>query len=224
MSSRIARSFFVLGILASCSSPQAPSPAPTTASSPTTPNSTTAPLPSGARRFTVLPDLSHATIRVREQVASVPAPGDAILTTRAFSGTLVLLADGTFAPDSRLSADLDKLKSDNDLRDEWIKINTLNTRLYPRAEFTPNRVTGVPTPLPNSGEWNATIDGTMKIHGVERPLSWPVQATRSPGEVRVRGAIAFKFGDYGMAVPANRLILSVVDDVRLEIDVVAKDA
>ena len=224
MSSRIARSFFALGVLASCSSPQAPSPTPTTASSPTTtPNATTAALPSGARRFTVLPDRSQATIRVREQVASVPAPGDAVLTTKAFRGTLVLLADGTFAPDSRLSVDLDALKSDNDLRDEWIKINTLNTRVYPRAEFTPQRVTGVPLPLPASGEWSATIEGTMKIHGVERPLAWPVQATRSSAEVRVRGTTAFKFGDYGMAVPANRLILSVVDEVRLEIDVVARE-
>ena len=40
----------------------------------------------------------------------------------------------------------------------------------------------------------------------------------------MRGAMSFRFGDYGMAVPANRLILSVVDDVRLEIDLVAKDA
>jgi hypothetical protein len=63
----------------------------------------------------------------------------------------------------------------------------------------------------------------MKIHGVERRLSLPVQLTRSSGEVRVRGATAFRFGDYGMAVPANRLILSVVDDVRLELDLVARD-
>ena len=63
----------------------------------------------------------------------------------------------------------------------------------------------------------------MKIHGVERRMSWPIQVTRSDSEVRVRGATAFRFGDYGMSVPANRLILSVVDDVRLEIDVVAKE-
>jgi len=63
----------------------------------------------------------------------------------------------------------------------------------------------------------------MKIHGIERRLSWPVQVTRSSGEVRVQGATAFKFGDYGMAVPANRLILSVLDDVKLEIDLVARD-
>ncbi|MGH2490162.1 MAG: YceI family protein [Candidatus Limnocylindria bacterium] len=211
----------VLAILASCSSPQAVAPSTTAPPSPT-PSAAT-PLPQGAVRFAVVPARSLATIRVREQVAGVPAPGDAVLTTNAFSGALVLLADGTFAPDSLLSVDLDTLKSDSDLRDEWIKFNTLNTRVYPRAEFTAKRTMGIPLPLPTSGEWSATIEGTMKIHGVERALAWPVQATRSAGEVRVHGATAFRFGDYGMAVPANRLVLSVVDDVRLEIDIVARE-
>jgi len=223
MSVPFARSLIALGIAAACATPQTVTPSPSSASPSSPATSRIETLPPGAVRFTVSPDRSQATIRVREQVAGVPAPGDAVLTTRAFSGALVLLVDGAFTPASRLSVELDSLKSDNDLRDDWIKVNTLNTRIYPRAEFTPSRVTGTTLPLPTTGEWSATIGGTMKIHGVERPLAWPVQATRSPGEVRVRGATAFKFGDYGMAVPANRLILSVVDDVRLEIDVVARE-
>lgn len=218
---RFALASVVFSLVVACAA--TPTPTPSAASPTVSPTAAASPLPPGARRFTTVPDRSKATIRVREQVAGVPAPGDAVLTTSTFKGTLVLLADGAFASGSMLSADLDTLKSDSDLRDEWIKVNTLNTRVYPRAEFSPARVTGVPLPLQASGEWNATIDGTMKIHGVERPLSWPVQVTRSTGETRVRGATAFKFGDYGMAVPANRLILSVVDDVRLEIDVVARE-
>lgn len=223
---RLLSSLVTLAVLAACSAPESSTRAtPTAPPSPTAvPTATASPLPSGAIRFAVIPDRSLATIRVREQIAAVPAPGDAVLTTKAFSGTLVLLVDGTFAAGSKLSADLDSLKSDSDLRDEWIKVNTLNTRVYPRAEFMPARAIGVPVPLPATGEWSATIDGTMKIHGVERPLSWPVQVTRSTGETRVRGATAFKFGDYGMAVPANRLILSVVDDVRLEIDLAARES
>ena len=224
MPPRLLSSLVALVILAACSGPGSSAGATSTPPSPTAaPTATGSPLPSGAIRFTVIPDRSLATIRVREQIAAVPAPGDAVLTTKAFSGALVLLAGGTFASGSTLAVELDTLKSDSDLRDEWIKFNTLNTRVYPRAEFALTRVTGVPIPLPATGEWSATIDGTMKIHGVERPLSWPVQVTRSPSEVRVRGATAFKFGDYGMAVPANRLILSVVDGVRLEVDVVARE-
>ena len=226
MPSRFALSLVAAAVVA-CAAPQ-PSPAPATAAaSPAatpTASATAAALPNGARRFAIVTERSMATIRVREQVAAIPAPGDAILTTRAFSGTVVLLPDGAFAKGSTFAADLDALKSDEPLRDEWIKFNTLNTRVYPRAEFTLVRISGVPMPIAAQGDWTATLEGTMKIHGVERPLAWPVQVTRSAGEVRVRGATAFKFGDYGMAVPANRLILSVVDDVRLEIDLVARES
>ena len=220
---RLTALLIVFASLTACSTPPRSTPSASASASATVSTAATSPLPAGARRLAVVPDRSTATIRVREQVAGVPAPGDAVLTTSAFKGTLVLLADGTFASGSMLSADLDTLKSDSDLRDEWIKVNTLNTRIYPRAEFSPIRVTGVPLPLAPNGEWNATIDGTMKIHGVERQISWPLQVTRSSGETRVRGSTAFKFGDYGMAVPANRLILSVVDEVRLEVDLVARE-
>ncbi len=221
---RVAFAVAVLAALVSCTAPQASPPAPTTPSaSSATPAASATALPAGARRFQIVAERSLATIRVCEQIAAIPAPGDAVLTTRAFSGAAVLLSDGTFANGSAFAADLDTLKSNESLRDEWIKFNTLNTRIYPRAEFTLVRISGVPMPLAAQGDWTATLEGTMKIHGVERVLSWPVQVTRSAGEVRVRGTTAFKFGDYGMAVPANRLILSVVDDVRLEIDLVARD-
>jgi len=224
MPSRIALALAMTIALVSCTAPAASPPTPTATATPlSTSAATTTALPAGARRFAIVPDRSIATIRVREQVASIPAPGDAILTTRAFTGTVVLLPDGGFASGSSFAADLDTLKSDEPLRDEWIKFNTLNTRVYPRAEFTLARVSGVPMPIAAQGEWAATLEGTMKIHGVERQVTWPVQVTRSGNEVRVLGATAFHFGDYGMAVPANRLILSVVDDVRLEIDLVARE-
>ena len=225
MPSRIALVLAATVALISCAAPTASPSAPTaTSSALATPTASATALPSGARRFAIVAERSVATIRVREQVAAIPAPGDAVLTTRTFSGSVVLLPDGSFANGSALAVDLDTLKSDESLRDEWIKFNTLNTRVYPRAEFTLERVNGVPMPIAPQGEWAATLEGTMKIHGVERRLSWPVQVTRSSGEVRVRGTTAFRFGDYGMTVPANRLILSVVDDVRLEIDIVARDA
>jgi polyisoprenoid-binding protein YceI len=226
MSLRIARLLIALGIAAACSAPQTTIPTPHgTSPSPTTASQTAGgTLPAGVIRFTIVPSRSQATIRVREQVAGIPAPGEAVLTTRAFSGSLVLLADDTFATGSLIAVDLDTLKSDSDLRDEWIKLNTLQTRAYPRAEFVVARVSGVPLPLPAEGEWTVRIEGTMRIHGVERPLTWDLRAMRSSGEIRVRGETAFRFGDYGMAVPANRLILSVVDDVRIEIDLVARDA
>jgi polyisoprenoid-binding protein YceI len=138
-------------------------------------------------------------------------------------GEFVLLADGTFSPGSKIRADLERLRSDNDLRDEWIKFNTLQTSRYRYAEFTPTRLSGVPMPLPASGTWNAKLDGTMKIKTTEKPVTWDLVVTRDATSTNAGGAIVFKFADYGMDVPANRLILSVKDEIRLRVDLVIRE-
>ena len=150
-------------------------------------------------------------------------PGEAVVTTEVMDGTAVLGADGTFASGSLIRADLRALKSDNDLRDEWIKFNTLETSRFRYAEFTPTRVTGVPLPLPASGTWNAKLEGTMKIKSTTKPVTWELVVTRDTSKTTASGGIVFQFGDYGMAVPANRLILSVKDEVRLQVDLVMTD-
>lgn len=214
-------------LLAACGG-AAVSPSPSaTAIPPTTtpgasPTAAHLPVPAGAVGFTVA-DGSKAVIRVNEQVAGVALPGEAVVTTTVMDGEFVLLPDGSFAPGSKIRANLDRLKSDNDLRDEWIKFNTLLTTTYRYAEFTPTRITGVPLPLPTSGTWNAKLDGTMKIRTTEKPVSWDIAVTRDPTQTTAGGGIVFQFGDYGMAVPANRLILSVKDEVRLHVDLVVHD-
>lgn len=227
MSARLARSLVASALVVACTAPQsgpaAAPPASAVTPSPS-PSPSASPLPLGAIRFTVVPEGSLATIRVREQVAGVPAPGDAVLTTSSLSGVLILLADGTFSQGSTIAVDLDSLGSDSALRDEWIKINTLETKRFPRAEFSASTLDGVPLPLPASGRWDAKLHGTMRIRDRERALTWDLSVVRSAGEVRASGATRFTFGHYGMAVPANRLILSVVDEIRLEIDVRVRDA
>jgi len=167
MPSRIALALIATIALVSCAAPAGSPSTPTaTATSATTSTSIATALPAGARRFAIVPERSLATIRVREQVAAIPAPGDAMLTTRAFTGAVVLLPDGGFATGSSFAADLDTLKSDEPLRDEWIKFNTLNTRVYPRAEFTLARVSGMPMPIAAQGEWAATLDGASAGNAV----------------------------------------------------------
>ena len=213
-------------LLAACGG-AAVAPSPSATATPTTAPSASSgpthlPVPPGAIGFAVA-DGSNAVIRVNEQVAGVALPGEAVVTTTVMDGEFVLLPDGTFAPGSKIRANLDRLKSDNDLRDEWIKFNTLLTSVYRYAEFTPRHLDGVPIPLPSSGTWNAKLDGTMKIRTTEKPVTWDLVVTRDAAKTTAGGAIVFKFGDYGMEVPANRLILSVKDEVRLRVDLVVKD-
>src|SRR3954470_7155625 len=133
--------------LTACAAPSvtpsvSPSPASTSASSlPSVAAST-----SGPWTFTVDPS-SRTTVRVRETLAQIRAPGDAVLTATGMKGSFTLNADGTFTPASKITADLATLRSDSGQRDSFIKDNTLETRRFPTAEFVPEKLSGATLPL-----------------------------------------------------------------------------
>src|SRR5436190_16185094 len=82
---------------------------------------------------------SKTTVRVRETLAQIRAPGDAVLTATGMKGTFTLNTDGSFTPASKVTSDLGSLRSDQSQRDGFIKDNTLETRRFPTAEFAPSK-------------------------------------------------------------------------------------
>src|SRR4029079_5043915 len=121
---------------------------------------------------------SKTTVRVREVLAQVRAPGDAVLTATGMKGAFTLHADGTFGSSSKISVDVTTLRSDQSQRDGFIKDNTLETRRFPRAEFVPTKATGLAVPLPPSGEMKFTLAGRMTVHGVTKDVTFAVTAKR----------------------------------------------
>jgi len=207
-----------------CGSPvTAPVPTPTTApaSATATPPPTAEP---GALTFQVETG-SKATVRVREQLANVPAPSDAVLETTELKGSFVLRANGTFTADSKITAGLQALKSNSSQRDGFIKNDTLDTRRFPTADFVPVRAVGLPSPLPASGEWTFQLIGKMTIKGVEKEVTWEVKAKRDPGGLTAtaKNAPAWTFADFGMQAPRVAFVLSIVDEIRLELELVARE-
>jgi polyisoprenoid-binding protein YceI len=200
----------------------APSIAPTSTPTPTQPAGTAS--ASGPWTFTVDAS-SKATVRVREVLAQIRAPGDAVLTATGLKGGFTVNADGTFAASSIISADLTTLRSDQSQRDSFIKDNTLATRRFPTALFLPTKTTGLTLPLPLSGELRFTLSGDMTIHGQTKSVSFAVTATRAGGKLTATAiaAPAWKFADFGMTVPRVASVLSIEDDIRLEIALVATE-
>lgn len=135
---------------------------------------------SGAGAFTVVGERSKVSVRVREQLAIVPAPQDAVLSTASISGIIRLGADGGVLPGSTFVVDLSTLRSDESRRDSFVKANTLETRRFPTATFAATKVSGLPRPLPTSGTWQFDLTGNLSIHGVEREVTWNATVTRAP--------------------------------------------
>lgn len=163
-----------------------------------------------------------ATYRVREELAGIPFPTDAVGSTRAVTGTLVVNPDGSVdSAQSKITVDLRTLKSDQDRRDGYIiGDRVLDTGKFPFAEFVARRVVGLPSPLPSGNVANAgfQIIGDMTIHGVTKPVTWNSMATFNPEIVAGRATTEFTFATFNIPKPAFAMLLSVADTIALELE------
>ena len=183
-----------------------------------------APAVAGALTWTLGVD-SKVTIRVREQLAQVPAPGDAVLAS-TLTGGFTLNPDGTFGAASKLTGDVAGLRSDRDQRDQFVKRSTLDTARFPTAAFVPTRASGLVLPLAAAGEFSFKLTGKMTIRGVEKEVTFDVKAKRSGAELTASATLnpTVKFGDFGMTPPAAPVVLSVIDEIRMDIQLVGTEA
>jgi polyisoprenoid-binding protein YceI len=222
---------------AAASSPAAPSPAvpaasPAPASSPAAGVAPSSSAPAAASsssqaanalRFVFEPGASEMRYRARETFADQPAPVEAAGSTKQVTGSVVLTSDGAIVPnESKVTVDLSTLTSDRRNRDNFIKQNTFQTDQYPNAELVLREVTDLLRPLPATGEDTFQLLGDLTVHGVTRPVQWDVQANFSPDGVVGTATTRVKITDFGMQTPRTASIISVEDDIRLELDFNAK--
>jgi polyisoprenoid-binding protein YceI len=170
-------------------------------------------------RLVVAPDGNEARYRVREQLAGVDFPSDAVGRTAAVTGALVLDGSGAIVPsESEFVIELSALTSDQARRDNYLRRNTLRTEEYPRAVFVPTGTRGLSFPLPASGEAKFQLLGNLTLREVTRPVTWEVTARFENGAVTGAAATKFTFAEFEMTKPRLARLLSVDDDIRLEYD------
>jgi polyisoprenoid-binding protein YceI len=179
----------------------------------------TAPAAAGVSRWTLDAASSEARFRAREQLAGHDLPSDAIGRTKTVQGVIVVDKQGTVVRDqSKFEVDLNNLTSDESRRDNFIKRNTLETARFPSAVFIPTAVSGLPSPIPDTGEGKFQLTGDMTIHGVTRSVTWDVSAKKSGNQLTGTASTVIKLVDFGMTPPKVPLVLSIEDNITLEID------
>jgi len=164
---------------------------------------------------------TRARYKVREQLAGISFPSDAVGTTEAVTGTIVVKPDGSIdAAQSKLTVDLKSLTSDQQMRDGYIQNRTLETAKFPTMEFVPKRAVGLPAPLPAGMQAQAGFQliGDMTLHGVTKEATWNVVATFGNEVVGGRATTTIDFASYNMTKPTLARIMSVDDKIELEIE------
>lgn len=162
---------------------------------------------------------TRATYRVNEQLVGLSFPDDAVGGTNSVSGKIVFRPDGSIDSDqSKLTVDLSTLKSDQDMRDGYVRRRTFDTDKYPYAVFVPHSVQGVPYPLPATGQIGFKLSGNMTIRDVTAPVTWTGYATFNKGQMAGRAITDFTFATFKLDKPKLWRILSVADKIELEVE------
>ncbi len=218
--------FLIASLLAACSGAAAkPTQAPTQAPAATSAGAS-ATQPSGvsassdAIHLILVADGTQARYRVREQLASLSLPSDAIGKTSAVTGTLVINSDGSIVVDqSKFVVNVTGLVSDKGQRDRFVQGNLLQTRQYPSVEFDPTSTSGLSSPLPTSGPVSFQLIGNLTAHGTTKPATWAVTGQiLNSKEMTGTATTNFTFEDFGIPQPNVPVVLSVVDKITLELD------
>jgi polyisoprenoid-binding protein YceI len=170
---------------------------------------------------------SFVGYRVREQLARLPAPSDAVGRTSAVTGTASVApnADGSASVTSiTVKADLTQLASDSGRRDNYVQNNSLETSQFPDATFVSTSAFNCPAAVVGGGAaGSTTVQGKFTIHGVTKDVSIPLKIQRSGSNVNVVGSYQFHWGDYGVSQPSVP-VASVQSDPTIEISLVLTPA
>lgn len=172
-----------------------------------------------AVRLIVAPAGNEARYRVREQLANLDFPNDAVGATSAITGSLVLDAAGTVVPaESRFVIDVTGLKSDKERRDGYLQRRTLETAQYPTVTLVPTALRGLPWPLPAAGAFAFEMDADLTVKAVTRSVRWQVEAVAGEGGFTGTASTVFPFEAFELAQPRVSVVLSVENEIRLEYD------
>ena len=89
------------------------------------------------------------------------------------------------------------------------------------AEFVVKELPGLEWPLPKEGEASFQIVGDMTVHGFSRPITWEATAQFSEDSFSGVAKTSFTFDEADIDVPKVRIVLSVEETMRFELDFLA---
>jgi polyisoprenoid-binding protein YceI len=161
---------------------------------------------------------SQAGYRVREQLAGLPAPSDAVGRTSKISGTISVsgspaqyaITSGSF------TVDVSTLTSDRSMRDQRIHNMGLESSRYPTSTFVLINPISLPSTAGSGQMFQVSATGNLTIHGLTKPVTIPLTAQVAGSRVQVSGSVTFPWSDFGMEAPNVGGFVSVQDHVTME--------
>lgn len=179
----------------------------------------TAAEPPAPTRYLLASSGNEVQYAVREELAGINFPYDAVGKTSVVVGAIMLDENGAIvSAESHITVDVSTLKSDRANRDRYLKTKALETDSYPKVDLAITALRNFPASLPTSGEFTFELIGNLTVRTVTKPVIWQVTATATNGELSGTAKTAFKFGYFGMDVPSAFMVMKLEDNLKLQFD------
>ena len=158
---------------------------------------------------------SEITFTVGEQLTRLPLPNDAVVRTTALSGQLNF--DGQ---SSEVAVDLLTLSSDQNFRDQYMRGRMF--RDSPVAVFTVKDLSDLPNEFFSGETYTRQVAGILNINGVDVPLTFELEVRNDGDVLNVLARTVFTWDQLQIPVPTARIVVSVEDEVSVQLLLVAR--
>lgn len=138
-------------------------------------------------------DESFVGYRICERLGTISAPNDVVGRSKGVSGT-VAIAGGVIMA-AQVTVDMTQLRTDQDSRDDRMREDGLQTARFPTATFKLAR----PVTLGDVSGGRVVdlrLPGVLTLHGVTRPVVFPLQARWDGATIQVAGSMGIRRPDF----------------------------
>jgi polyisoprenoid-binding protein YceI len=161
---------------------------------------------------------SYVGYRVKEQLAFLSSPNEAVGRSHAVTGTMQVAGDTV--EKVRVEADLTRLTSDESRRDNAIRQRGLESERYPTATLElaePITLSAAPV---EGQEVRGQGRGKLTVHGVTREVGLDLQGIWSGSSIQVAGQLPVKMSDFQIEPPRFGPVVSIEDSLSIDFKLV----
>jgi polyisoprenoid-binding protein YceI len=165
---------------------------------------------------------SYVGYRVREQLAFLNSPTEAVGRSTAVTGTMTVAGDTVEA--ACIEADLTRLTSDESRRDNAIRQRGLESERFPTATLelaAPIRLAEAPV---RGQEVRGQGKGRLTVHGVTREVDLDLKGRWNGSTIQVVGQLPVRMSDYQIQAPRVGPVVSIEDSLAVDFNLVFERA
>ena len=165
---------------------------------------------------------SFVGYRVKEQLAFLNSPNEAVGRTKAVTGTMEVAGDTV--EQVRIEADLTQLTSDESRRDNAIRQRGLESDQFPTATLELAEPIKLDTAPAQGEDVRGQGKARLTVHGVTREVDLDLQGRWTGETIQVAGQLPVKMSDFQIEPPRFGPVVSMEDSLAVDFNLVFERA